>query len=382
MAEARRRAVYSIPAHRSFADALADGLIRQHGRAPDALARGRILLPTNRAVRTLTEAFVRISGGGLVLPRLIAIGDPELDDRIGGALDPLDLAEPLPPAIDPLERQLRLAQMLRGTDDSAAEAMRLAADFARALDALAIEEVNPQKLKEAALLAPELAQHWSRALDRFIAIIDRWPRELEALGRIDRATRRSHLLHALARRWASRPPTGFTIAAGITTSAPAVAALLARVARLPEGAVVLPALALADAMPDPEWDALGPDEEGPGNDRTGPAGAQSPYSPAKVRVRRVGSVRVVARAFGPSVEIGGVLSSGAAGRRVSITVSRYGRSARRSLLTGPSGSFSARLRIPKRKKGVRGRGGTLVTVSVGDAGKPKPSLPGGVGTVG
>ncbi|MBA3835276.1 MAG: hypothetical protein H0X53_05450, partial [Sphingomonas sp.] len=87
MAEARRRAVYSIPAHRSFADALADGLIRQHGRAPDALARGRILLPTNRAVRTLTEAFVRISGGGLILPRLIAIGDPELDDRIGGALD-------------------------------------------------------------------------------------------------------------------------------------------------------------------------------------------------------------------------------------------------------------------------------------------------------
>lgn len=128
--------------------------------------------------------------------------------------------------------------------------------------------------------------------------------------------------------------------------------------------------------------ALGPDEEGPGNDGTGPAGAQSPYSPAKVRVRRVGSVRVVARAFGPSVEIGGVLSSGAAGRRVSITVSRYGRSARRSLLTGSSGSFSARLRIPKRKKGVRGSGGTLVTVSVGDAGKPKPSLPGGVGTVG
>ena len=55
MAERGRPAVYSIPAHRSFADALADGLIRQHGRAPDALARGRILLPTNRAVRTLPE---------------------------------------------------------------------------------------------------------------------------------------------------------------------------------------------------------------------------------------------------------------------------------------------------------------------------------------
>jgi ATP-dependent helicase/nuclease subunit B len=264
MADAGRPAVFTIPAHRSFADALADGLIRQHGRAPDALARGRILLPTNRAVRTLTEAFVRVSGGGLVLPRLIAIGDPELDDRIGGALDPLDLAEPLLPAIDPLERQLHLARILRGPGDSASEAMRLAADLARALDALAIEEVDPQRLKDAAYLAPELAAHWSRALDRFLAVIDRWPRELETLGRIDRATRRGHLLHAIAKRWALRPPPGFTVAAGITTSAPAVAALLASIARLDSGAVVLPALALSSAMPDAEWDALGPDEEGRG----------------------------------------------------------------------------------------------------------------------
>jgi ATP-dependent helicase/nuclease subunit B len=260
----QRPAVYSIPAHRSFADALADGLIREHGRAPDALARGRILLPTNRAVRTLTEAFVRISGGGLVLPRLIAIGDPELDDRIGGALDPLDLAEPLAPAIDPVERQLRLAHILRAPDETAAEAMRLAADLARALDALAIEEIDPQQLKQAALLAPELAAHWSRAFDRFLGLIDRWPKELADLGKIDRAARRNRLLRAIANRWVTRPPEGFTIAAGITTSAPAVAALLASIARLQEGAVVLPALALANAMPDAEWDALGPDEEGRG----------------------------------------------------------------------------------------------------------------------
>ena len=120
----------------------------------------------------------------------------------------------MPPAIDPLERQLRLAQILRGPDDSAAEAMRLAADLARALDALAIEEVDPAKLKEAALLAPELATHWSRAFDRFLALIDRWPYELAALGKIDRATRRNHLLRAIARRWASRPPTGFTLPPG------------------------------------------------------------------------------------------------------------------------------------------------------------------------
>lgn len=262
MTERGHPVVFTIPAHRSFADALADGVIRRHGRDPAMLARGRILLPNNRAARTVTEAFVRASGGGLVLPRLIAIGDPEIDDRIGGALDPLDLDQPLPPSIEPLERQIRLARMLRGPDESAAEAMRLAADLARALDALEVEEVEPRQLAEAALLAPELAAHWERALGRFIGLLDQWPNELAQMGAIDRATRRGRLLRAMAERWANRPPEGFTIAAGITTSAPAVAALLAAVARMPNGCVVLPALALANAMPDAEWDALGPDEDG------------------------------------------------------------------------------------------------------------------------
>ena len=101
-----RPSVYTIASHRSFADSLVGGLLARYGRDPLALAGGRILLPNNRAVRTITEAFVRASGGGLVLPRLIAIGDPELDDRIGGALDPADAGEPVPPAIEPLARQL------------------------------------------------------------------------------------------------------------------------------------------------------------------------------------------------------------------------------------------------------------------------------------
>jgi len=44
--------VYSIPAYRSFSDALVHGLLAAIGRDPAALARGRIILPNNRAVRT------------------------------------------------------------------------------------------------------------------------------------------------------------------------------------------------------------------------------------------------------------------------------------------------------------------------------------------
>src|SRR5829696_8096347 len=111
-----RPAVYTIPGHRSFADALAAGLIQRFGKDPLGLAKGRILLPNNRAVRAVTEAFVRASGTGLLLPRLIPIGDPELDERIGGALDAIEAGEPVPPAIDSTERILTLASVVRGGD--------------------------------------------------------------------------------------------------------------------------------------------------------------------------------------------------------------------------------------------------------------------------
>ncbi len=256
-----RPSVFTIPAHRSFADSLAVGLIARHGRDPMALAGGRILLPNNRAVRSVTEAFVRASGSGLILPRLIAIGDPDLDDRIGGALDPADNAEPIPRAIDPLARHLALAAIVRRGGEGAAEAMRLAADLARTLDALTIEEVSASKLSEMAFETSELAGHWQLSLDRLQAIIAAWPAELARRGAIDLTDRRNRLLRATASRWSIAPPPGFTIAAGITTAAPAVAALLRTVSRMEGGAVVLPALALAEVMSDEEWDALGPDDE-------------------------------------------------------------------------------------------------------------------------
>ena len=262
MAEAAARlAVFTIPNHRSFADALVDGIFRLHGRDPLVLARGRLLLPNNRAVRSITDAFVRASGGGLVLPRLIPIGDPELDDRLGEALDLLDASADIPPAIEPLERQLLLAEMVRGPTEGSAEAMRLATELARALDALHIAEIAPGRLREAGLETGDLADHWQSALKRFEAVVEQWPKRLATLGLIDLAERRNRLLRGLAERWRTSPPTGFTIAAGITTDAPAVAAVLARVARMADGSVVLPGLALADTMLDHEWDALGPTDD-------------------------------------------------------------------------------------------------------------------------
>ncbi|MFL6759680.1 PD-(D/E)XK nuclease family protein [Sphingomonas sp.] len=255
-----RPAVFTIPSHRSFADALAAGLIARFGKDPLGLAQGRILLPNNRAVRAVTDAFVRQSGSGLLLPRLIPVGDPELDERIGGALDSVD--EPLPPAIDPTERLLRLASLVRG--EGSAESLRLAADLGRTLDALLVEEIDPLQLKGAVAETADLAAHWEKSLLKLQLIYDQWPHLLADGGAIDLADKRNRLLRQLADRWKVQPPSGFTIAAGINTAAPAVAALVGRVARMPQAMVVLAGLWLPNLFPDEEWDALGPDEDGRG----------------------------------------------------------------------------------------------------------------------
>ncbi len=308
-----RPAVFTIPANRSFADALAVGLIRRFGSDPLGLARGRILLPNNRAVRAVTDAFVRASGTGLLLPRLIPVGDPELDERIGGALESIEESEQVPAAIEPLERLLILTELVKDEAAGSAEAFRLARDLARTLDGLLVERVDPRELAKVPADAGDIARHWEVSLERLRAIIEIWPKRLQHLGLVDLAERRNRLLMGLSEQWRDRPPSGFTVAAGITTTAPAVAALLHRVARMPGGMVVLPALSLANILPEEEWEGLGPDERGRGEqthpqyhlklllDRIGVARGEVDVWPASgraaspaVRARAVGNAMTAA----------------------------------------------------------------------------------------
>ncbi|MDE0878152.1 MAG: double-strand break repair protein AddB, partial [Sphingomonas bacterium] len=253
--------LFTIPAHRAFADTLVAGLLQQTAGDPLTLARGMVLLPNNRAVRAMTEAFVRASGGGLLLPRMVPIGSPDLGEAIGAALDPVDIQDAPPPAIPPMQRRMILARLVAeerataGMPIDMAEAVRLAGELCRTLDQLLVEEVPPARLRDLDL-APELTEHWHRALSTFSVVFDRWPSALGALGLTDAATRRILVLDRLVERWRLTPPPGFVCAAGVTDSAPAVARLLRCVADLPIGMTVFAGLDLA--LPDNEWDALGP----------------------------------------------------------------------------------------------------------------------------
>ncbi len=257
MADRRQPSLYSIPTDRSFADALVAGLIAQHGTEGQALARGIILVPNNRAATAIRDAFVRQSEKGLLLPRLVPIGDAEMGEQLTSALDPID-AEAIPPAVDPLQRQLSLAQMLQKQDAGldGAQAMRLAADLGRVLDQLTVERKSLSDIPEG--FAGDLQDHWTEALAQLDVILKLWPQHLDRLGRIDLADRRNRQLDRVITQWRAKPPAGFVVAAGISTGAPAVAALLKCIAQMERGQVVLAGLDLF--MPPEEWDFIAGDD--------------------------------------------------------------------------------------------------------------------------
>ena len=269
MAEPRKPGplVYSIAAHRGFADALVAGLVPRYREEGFGLARLTLLVPSSRAARTLSEAFIRHAGengeGGLLMPRMIAVGDLDLDEKLGAALDPLGASD-IPPACDPVRRWLTLDRLI--AEERAGEGMtplpgrarlNLAREMARTMDRLLVEEKEVTDLLSEAVLdsVAGLADHWKRSIRLFARVNARWQDELDARGEVDAATRRNLLFDYAAKRWRETPPPHPVIAAGVTSASPALARLLRVVAGLPQGAVVLPDLDLAmDAV---AWDELG-----------------------------------------------------------------------------------------------------------------------------
>ncbi len=237
-------ALYSIAPGIPFLDALAAGLLAEAGDEPLALPRIIVLLPTRRSCRAMQEALLRRSEGRpLLLPRLVPLGDldPEepaadLEDTDAGWSDALDA-----PAIAPLRRLLLLTRaVFAAAGASIDQSARLAQELARLIDRVQTEELSFDRL--AGVVPEEHALHWQRTL-KFLEIVTRaWPEILAEEGALDPADRRNRLLRARAEAWRRHPPAHPVIAAGSTGSIPATAALLAVIARLPQGRVVLPGL--------------------------------------------------------------------------------------------------------------------------------------------
>jgi ATP-dependent helicase/nuclease subunit B len=241
--------VFTIAASASFAETLARGLIARvnkdkGGDDPLALSSAVIYLPTRRAARSFGDAFAKVMGGAALLPQFKPLGDSDEDELLfDAAAEGLEFK----PAITPLRRQLLLAQLVRRWDHegrggalSFAQYAALADSLAKVMDEVETQGVDLSNLKD---LAPaDLAEHWE-GVTRFLDVIrTEWPAILNAEHALNPADRRVQGLRQLAARLEAFSPQGWVIAAGSTGSIPATAELLSVIARLPQGAVVLPGL--------------------------------------------------------------------------------------------------------------------------------------------
>ena len=255
--------VFNIPASAPFLPTLIEAL---HGGKlgfdfaddPLTLSSATLYLPTRRACRLLRQAFLdRLRGDGAILPRIIAIGDIDEDEiafaesAAGGiAADALAL----PRALGGLERKLLLTRLVVAWSQSPevrdaggtplvaqtpAAASALADDLARLMDDMTTRNVPWERLDE--LVPDEFDTFWQLTL-RFLQIARKsWPEVLREAQAMEPMARRDALIKAETARLA-RKSDAPVIVAGSTGSIPATADLIAAIARLPHGAVVLPGL--------------------------------------------------------------------------------------------------------------------------------------------
>jgi len=256
--------LFTIPASARFLPTLIEALRAGRlvpgfpaSRDPLALARATLYLPTRRACRLARAEFLRCTDAdAAILPRIVPLGDIDEDEIAfaeagSGGLPQTALA--LPPALEGLSRLMPLAQLIlrwSATIDpkhageaplvatNPATAFALAQDLARLMDDMATRGVDWKRLDD--LVPEEFDRYWQQTLDFLKFIRGHWPAILREMGCMEPAARRDALITAEAERLASS--TEPAIAAGSTGSIPATATLLATIARMPCGAVVLPGL--------------------------------------------------------------------------------------------------------------------------------------------
>ena len=225
-----------------FAKALVDGIATRHeGQPPHVLARVEIYVNTARMQRRIRHLFAE--RGALLLPRIKLVTDLARDMRFD-----------IPPAIDGLGRRLELAQLVRALiarePDLAPQdtAFDLADSLANLLEEMQGEQVSVAQID--ALDVADHSAHWARS-QKFIALVHRY---LDAGAALDTEGRQRAVVEALAQKWDTDPTDNPILVAGSTGSRGTTRAFMRAVARLPQGALILPGF--DRAMPDNIWPTL------------------------------------------------------------------------------------------------------------------------------
>ncbi|SAY39388.1 double-strand break repair protein AddB, partial [Candidatus Synechococcus spongiarum] len=222
--------VYGLPPGVDFPEVLLAGLReRLHGQPPEALARIHLVVNSRRMKRRLGQLLH--SATPCLLPAI---------DLVATYHGNAPQALMLPPAIPSLRRQLQLGQLigklLEQQPDLAPRTCRypLAKSLARLMDELQDEGIDPQLIRE--LDVGELSGHWQRS-QAFLSLVQEY---LQAIGGLDARARQRRVIEGLVSHWRRHPPSHPVIVAGSTGSRGSTRLLMEAVARLSQGALVLP----------------------------------------------------------------------------------------------------------------------------------------------
>ena len=235
--------VFGLPPGVEFPRAVLDGLLaRMAGQPPEALARVEIFVNTRRMQRRMKTLFQ--AGSARLLPRIRLVTDLASDA----------LMSDLPPPVSPLRRRLELTQLIAKLLDQEpdlaprAALFDLADSLATLMDEMRGEGVAPDTIRK--LDVSDVSGHWQRSL-RFVNLVEAF---FGADSDSDTEARQRLVIERLAANWLDQPPEHPVLVAGSTGSRGATGLLMRAVARLPQGAVILPGVDFD--MPGTVWDRL------------------------------------------------------------------------------------------------------------------------------
>jgi len=234
--------VFGLPCGVDFGEAVVAGLRARLADAPaEAMAECVLILNTRRTQRRITEIFD--SGPPSFLPKIALLSNLHVPGQ-----------QPRDTPVSALARRLELVELVRNLiakDDTLAPtsaAFELADSLANLMDEMRDEGRDPSVLRD--LDVADQSGHWQRA-QTFLAIVTRY---FEATAEIDATTQQVRTIEALIAHWQEHPPQTPVIMAGSTGSRGTARRLMQAVARLPQGAVILPGL--DTCMPAHAWESL------------------------------------------------------------------------------------------------------------------------------
>ena len=236
-----RPRVFGMSPGVDFPNSLIKGLRnRLRGHPPQAMARVDLIVNTRRMARRLRDIFD--AGPPTLLPHIRLLSD--LDTFVPGVT--------LPRATPPLRRRLELIQLVSGLLDSdkaiapRASLYALSDSLATLIDEMQGEGVTATEI--ANLDVTDQSGHWERA-KQFLDIAHNY---LEQMGsQPDAEARQRQMVERIASHWKEKPPQNPVIVAGSTGSRGTTSLLMQAVAKLPQGALVLPGFDFE--MPEDQW---------------------------------------------------------------------------------------------------------------------------------